>query len=208
MDKFNRQTKLSVIAVPDYLITSLQANGMTLDYIDSTVGKLDGYEVHKHGHLVNEIMNKLSLNDIADLTVCNEILNNNVFQTNEIVYRSSEDRPHGVETFVQDLYYNVMDYGLNEDARKNIISLYCDKDIDTDTIIMSKNKSEIEKVCSFVKTDDTLFVIFHSGFTNFLVYGGEFRTLISKYIIDNIVSGYGEDRAVTSSVFKSFLRLV
>lgn len=207
MDPFNKAQKVNVVAIPDYLIISLKANGLTLDHIDSSVGRLTNYDVNKIQVLRDTFKDKLSLSDIADLVVCNNILNENIFRTSEIAYRKYEDRLAGTEDFIKDLEYLVNENGLNEDARKNIISLYCDKDKDVDTIILSKDKSEIEKICSFVQTDDTLFVVAHSGFTNFIVYGGEFKKLISKYIIDKLILVYGEDRAVLSNVFKSFLRL-
>lgn len=206
MDKFNKQRSLSVVAVPDYLVTTLKAHGITLEYIDSTVGNNGDLIVS----LTDELKNKLSLNDIMDLDVCNNILNKNIFLTNKVAHDKNIPKA-GSDELIDMLPYTtnvlVVNNGLNENARKNIISLYCNKDIDTEAILLSKNKSEIDKVCSFVKTDDTLFIIYHSGFTNFLVYGGEFKNLISKYIIDTMVSGYGEDRAVTSSIFRSFLRL-
>lgn len=207
MDPFNRVNSVNVVAIPDYLITSLQANGVSLDYLDSMVGKLDNYSDPKVKELMDNLRDKLSLNDIADLAVTNEILNEKIFKVSDIVYKDMDSRRTGTEDFVKDLAYLAMEKGLIEDARKNVISLYCEKDIETDTIILSKDKSEIDKICSFVQTDDTLFVVVHSGFTNFLVYGGEFKKLISKYIIDKLFLGYGEDRTVKSNVFKSFLRL-
>jgi len=210
MDPFNKHKKVSVVFIPDYIKKTMEARGLTLEMLDKHVGEYSGY----HNTMINLdninkwFKNNMSSNDITDLVLANDIFTNNVLRIHNLLYKANNDKNIGTLRYLQDELPSLVGYNIKDTSYKEFISLYCNPNIDINSIIMSRTNSEENTVWSTVVTEHTIFIILHEGFTNFIVYNiKEFREVFTSSLVDSIFKMFGEDTVVNSSIFKSFIRL-
>lgn len=210
MDPFNKHKKVSVVFIPDYIKKTMEARGLTLEMLDKHVGEYYGY----HNTMINLdninkwFKNNMSSNDITDLVLANDIFTNNVLRIHNLLYKANNDKNIGTLRYLQDELPSLVGYNIKDTNYKEFISLYCNPNIDINSIIMSRTNSEENAVWSTVVTEYTIFIILHEGFTNFIVYNiKEFKEVFTSSLVDSIFKMFGEDTVVNSSIFKSFIRL-
>ncbi len=210
MDPFNKHKKVSVVFIPDYIKKTIEARGLTLEMLDKHVGEYSGY----HNTMINLdninkwFKNNMSSNDITDLVLANDIFTNNVLRIHNLLYKANNDKNIGTLRYLQDELPSLVGYNIKDTNYKEFISLYCNPNIDINSIIMSRTNSEENAVWSTVVTEHTIFIILHEGFTNFIVYNiKEFKEVFTSSLVDSIFKMFGEDTVVNSSIFKSFIRL-
>lgn len=210
MDPFNKHKKVSVVFIPDYIKKTMEARGLTLEMLDKHVGEYSGY----HNAMINLdninkwFKNNMSSNDITDLVLANDIFTNNVLRIHNLLYKANNDKNIGTLRYLQDELPSLVGYNIKDTNYKEFISLYCNPNIDINSIIMSRTNSEENAVWSTVVTEHTIFIILHEGFTNFIVYNiKEFKEVFTSSLVDSIFKMFREDTVVNSSIFKSFIRL-
>ncbi len=210
MDPFNKHKKVSVVFIPDYIKKTIEARGLTLEMLDKHVGEYSGY----HNTMINLdninkwFKNNMSSNDITDLVLANDIFTNNVLRIHNLLYKANNDKNIGTLRYLQDELPSLVGYNIKDTNYKEFIYLYCNPNIDINSIIMSRTNSEENAVWSTVVTEHTIFIILHEGFTNFIVYNiKEFKEVFTSSLVDSIFKMFGEDTVVNSSIFKSFIRL-
>lgn len=225
MDMVNTSKRVSVAFIPDYVVKTLESRGMTLLMLDGMIGtykKNMDPNYWKSGSSVsvrdidNGILDtfrkwidaNISKNDIKDIMIANSVLNKLLYTDNYHSFDGGNDRKFGTELIFCSELYGVVSSSSTKDEEADFISLYSNPEIDINTIIMSRDKNVENTLWSTVVTENTIFIVLHSGFTNFMTYNNlEFRKHFASCVLDYIVKYFNEDTAVKGRVFKSFIRL-
>lgn len=221
MDRFNKHKKFSVVFIPDYLVTTLETKGKSLRDIDSIVGKIGTSELiytrdvtsrtleNENIRVLNEwFIKNMSKMDILDLITANDIFFENILDIRRVRYKNENDRHIGTFNYVYNALPEALHYNLDSKQKLDLISHYQNKDVDLNTIIMSRDTNTDSVVWSMVVTENTLFIVMHPGFSNFIVYNNlKFKEYFVTRLVDCLFKMFGEDAVVNHRIFKSFIRL-
>lgn len=211
--------KFSIVMVPDYLIKTFEASNITLEVLDKA---FSNYEVVKLRDNTNEYIDRLfkekvSKNDIIDLLMANRLLNSHLLP--EVVGEPLEVKSNTGEVLKQPDFNGLAGFikndlsfymGITYDMYKyesEFISLYMNNKININTIIMNEDNDSYKQLFELKVTDNTVYVILHSGFTNFIPYSVyEFKSYFLKKLMNCVVNAFGEETVFNSGFFKSYLR--
>lgn len=227
MSKYIQPKLFSVVIVPDYLVTTLAAKGMTLQELDMHRGV--GFHVSANGGTTNYndlnkdkrntsinlrewLIKNISKNDIADLVAANDIFTKYLLPIDKLITLKPSQNFSGVGSLVRnELLEDIpfaQGYDLVNSRLSELIYHYRNKEIDLQHIIMSRDKNTDNTVWSTEVCDNTLFVIMHSGFTEFIdSLNKEFPNYFVERLIDCLITAFGEPAVTNSMYFKSFTRL-
>jgi len=197
----------SVVLVPDYLVKTMKSANIALDTLDQHLGNArtqdwmaSDADRNKCSEMTETFRKKFSKNDLHDLIAANEVL------YKYIIGEGYLDMAYGVNYFVGDY----LKYGLGlwekegEVFIKSFINLYCDNK-NKDTIIMNEDN----KLFNYYITDNTVYVILHDGFTNFIVYNNlEFKNFFIFNLMSCLFKTFGEDTLYAHPLFKSFMNFI
>lgn len=201
-----------VFAIPDYLVKTLSALGMSLDKLAVIVanGDRSGNEYDTVGQglygesgkaLMHELKQKLSSYDASDIAASNRLMAE-VFGLS--YYRFSS-------AVADDLKYDISGYfDIEDDAYRAFISRYSDNTKNIETIIMNKKETSTEEGLYETKAyDGVLFVILRKGFANFKMFNSLlFKRVLLERLISLMFSVYGEASLVKSLYFRQFISLI
>jgi len=177
--------KSSMVFIPDYVYDSLVGYGISLEEIANV--DRPGVNV-----LVDKILKLLSVNDLSELELVNQLMYNVLYKTklSDVIYSG------GYNDVIRHIY-NIT-YNSDEDYNK-IINLYYNKKISDDDVLMSDNN----KIYTVKHERNVVFVIIHDGFTNFIVNNNkEISDVLSKRLLDYCVKGLGKDNFDKSYLVK------
>jgi hypothetical protein len=227
MLKYIEPKLFSVVLVPDYLVTTLAAKGMTLQEIDMHRGV--GFNINTSGSNTNfNILNRdkqnnainlrdwliknISKNDLIDLVAANEFFIRYLLPIDKSTILKPSQNLYGVDKLIKnellDTDQCTQGYDLIDSRVHELIYHYRNKNIDLQNIIMSRDKNTVDTVWTTVVCDNTLFVIMHSGFTEFVdSINIQYQYYFVERIIDCLFKEFGEHAVINSMYFKSFIRL-
>jgi hypothetical protein len=195
----------SIVMMPDYLSnTTLPAAGITLEVLDKSVGNFTTGEGRDRYPYLNKVFSeKISTNDISDLLAANKLLTSYLLpQVDKMEYRGELS---GVGSYIVDeLKYATSIYN-NIDVN-DFIRLYSNPKIDLNTIIMNGDNDH-KGIFEFQVTDNTVFIILHSGFTNFILFNiSSFKPYFLNRLMSCLVNAFGEETVLNSNFLKSYIR--
>lgn len=196
--QYNNTKPISVVLIPDYLAKTLPAVGITFEQLDKTTSFGD---TNSFNFLNKMFTERVSKADIKDLLVANYLLRDMIMPN--IDGDSYNDR--GVFRYiVNELRYAAELYSIY--PFQDFIFTYSNADVDINTIIVSEDDIH-KQVFEFRVTDNTVFVILHSGFTNFLVHNSiDFKQYFLSKLMDCTFNAFGEESVYQTTFFKSFIR--
>jgi len=198
-------TPIDIVFIPDYILTTLEANKITLSSIDSLARSYSDTKDHRiMDNFKESISNKLSVTDLTDIVTTNNIVYKALFNMN----RYKKDG-HTSDFLLNACDYAVMDkssysYNLNKEELE-VLNILIDPNKEIDTIIVSGDKNEIY---STVVTDNTLFVVLHEGFGNVLIRNDYDKSTVLKGLIDYTIKSFSYERIKYTNILKQFIRLV
>lgn len=196
--QYSNTKPISIAMIPDYLAKTLPAVGITFEQLDKLTSVEKAYE---NKDLLNTMfLDKVSRTDIQDLILANIMLNDHILPSRDGIYLDKGLNKYIVDDlkYAADLYTT---YTIND-----FITSYSSKDVDINTIIVSEDDNH-KQVFEFRITDNTVFVILHSGFTNFLVYNSnEFKVYFLNKLMDCVFNAFGEETVYQTALFKCFIR--
>lgn len=194
---------VDVIFIPDYIINALNSRGITIADLhnaialdirdksrvmagDKRMNEEDG-GFHPNQTGVELMESKLSKIDREDLQIWNDLSILRFTTTQIDHYTFGAYLSGNVGYFMPD----------QERTTKTLMSLY--------TNTMSINN----KTFSTYPGSDCLFVILHSGFSNYIINkDNELRTKILKELVNEMVKHFGEERVTVSELFYLFIKLI
>lgn len=190
--KYNRG---SIVFIPDYLSKQLSKLGVTsekLFIISTMLDDSDRYgTINKMGGLLRDNVSSRDIRDIA-------ILNNALYK-----YLYKIDIRHfplsALSVLLDICDAAIGEYVSDQNAVTEVVNLYINQKIDIKSILVNGNNKNELYTCDVMT--DTLLVIVHDGFTNFIVNN-------DKEVTDNLSVGlldYYTQRLGTTSFEKSFL---
>jgi len=198
-------TPVDMVFIPDYILTTLQANKITLSSIDSLARS---YSETKDSRIVDgfkdSLSNKLSISDLTDILTTNNIVYKALFNMNK--YR--------LDGSTTDFLFNACDYAIMDKSsykwnlnkeELEVLNIFISDTKEIDSIIVSGDKNEIY---STVITDNTIFVVLHEGFGNILIRNDYDKSDILKGLIDYTIKSFSYERIKNTLMFKQFIRLV
>jgi len=183
-----------IVFIPDYIKPELDRLGLTSDRLYN----MSLLEYDKRISVINEFATKMnetmSHKDVRDLLVANKVLYKYLYKTN--LYSI----PMSVLNVLMDICTTAVNaYDTNAQEDTEFINLYVNNKIDVKSILLNGNKKS-ELYTTDVMTD-TLFIIVHDGFTNFIVNNdSDIKDDLSVRLQDYYVERLGE-----KSYEKSFL---
>ena len=186
-------TGKNVIFLPNYTVANLLANDITLsDFENALLYATEGYRNLK------TILEKVSKYDIADMYVCNMVLNNSAF--GEDSHGSMHDAiKWGIPNFLESELY--MSYKELTSRYKDVINNLLSKEC----ILLSDNDEKVNY--TFDVQENTIFVIIHNGFTDLVVRGNsEMKHEFMHVLINKMFNVFGEEQTLAHSYTKAFLK--
>jgi len=197
MKNLPEYNKGSIVFVPDYVNKEIAKLGITPEklYMISTLDVNERYDVM--GKLATVLKNGVSGVDIKDISILNHLLYKSLYGTNV------NNFPNSALSIMLELC-NMASGGYIDDINnynsvKEVINLYVNQKIDVKTILMNGNNKNELYTCDAMT--DTLLVIIHDGFTNFIVENDdEVKNSLSVGLLD-----YYTQRLGKTSYEKSFL---
>jgi hypothetical protein len=201
--QYKNTKPVSVAMIPDYLAKTLPAVGITFEQLDKiTSVETSTLSNNENVKLLNAMfLDRVSKADLIDLKLANIMLRDHILPSKSDY--SVRDRGLGMYitdelSYAAELYTS---YSIND-----FITFYSNRDVDINAIILSEDDS-YKKVFEFQVTDNTVFVILHSGFTNFLVYNSNaFKVYFLNKLMDCVFNAFGEETVYQTDLFKSFIR--
>lgn len=187
--------KGSIVFIPDYLSKQLNSLGINAEQLTTIANIQKGVE---RNSVVNTMGNKLresmSGNDIKDIINLNTLLYTHLFKL------SVNQMPMSALLILIEICSIATDsYYAEPEETVAIANLYNNRKIDIETILMNGNNKNELYTCDVMT--DTLIVIIHDGFTNFIVMN-------NKEVTNNLSTGlldYYATRLGIDSFNKSFL---
>lgn len=181
----------SMIFLPDYVYDGLLGSGISLEEIANISSK-------NAEELMYKIFKVIPLPDLIDI----ELLNRNMYKT---LYNISLDDIH---TNVNGNIIIRRIYGIVSSQFEfcnKLDNLYYNKEMSDDSILMSDNNK-----CYTVKYErNTVFIIIHDGFTNFIINNNkEISKVLSKRLLDYCVKGLGKDNFDKSNLVDLAIKII
>jgi hypothetical protein len=212
-----KKNPISVAFMPDYIVTALKAKGIGLEDIDALAsGCYDHTKENKDiinyrterdkVERLNDILSKnISKNDIVDMILANRLLTTHLLSKYFWEVRNNA----GVSQYIRSELPRLTDWMDSQEKLNEFKLLYADKNINIEAINMSKDNNE-ENVWEFKQTENTLFVVLRSGFTNFIVYPGleKFKDDFIMLIVNYMFKVYGEQETTRNGVFQTFIKKI
>lgn len=201
-----KQPSVGVYCIPDFLVRTLEARGMSLGKLDDMLALVKnstrGGDIS--GPAADDLMSwfkdNLSKSDISYLYTCNRSF---IKLLNGDIYRMS-DVDKFVDWNLYELFANHTDY---LETFNNFVNGYLNHEISIDSIILSNKVSN--PIVTLKPTDKTLFVIVSQGYTNAFTHNSlTFRGSLRAYILDGINKYYGEGQATNHDLFITYLKNV
>lgn len=185
--------KISVVFMPDYLIPTLKNAGLGFSELNQLMSNKDLYD---NNEVVRKVAKMVSKNDLQDLVGINKLLSSYFFGEK---YLGSSP----VNNFINTLKYETNNYADDENGYKDLINFYYDS-----TIIMSGD-SDI-KTFEFNTQSNTLFIVLHKGFTNFISLNNlEFVSKFNNLMFKHLLVNFGESTVYENTdLFKTFLKQI
>jgi len=213
----NNQKPVNIVGVPDYIVTALKSNNLTLQELDSIADSATTYEkaIRHYNDPRSKSMNKvqdmitakLSVSDISDWITGHRIITEKLFVTyNDHYPRYNEVNLSNFFTNLE--FHHTAPYDLIASSRI-LYDLYNDTEYKTNTNLVFLNNEDKAKqqICSFVAGPNTLFVILHKGFTN-LMTSDKSKHLLRVHILNQVYTKFGETRSNNSNIVTAFLKNV
>lgn len=193
------QDEVGVVFIPDYTVTALKASGLTLEAMNKLVIASNAKD--SDGQRLADLLGGISLTDIEDTILVNRILINILFKISYPEITSlALGLIHGLEIA---MYSKKNTYVISDDKKYDLLNIYFNKNIDNDSILVSEDKNE---VFTLVNTGDTLFVVLHDGFTNFIVNNDtEVQAEFLNSLMDYMFTKLGRERVYNSELFSKFI---
>jgi hypothetical protein len=169
-----------------------QNDGIEIVFIPDYVYKMLNYKnielsIKDLNHAYDFLKDDINKQDIKDFLVCNRLLHENLTNCLNSVY-------------LENITYNKQD-------EQDIINLFSNSDITN--INMSTDNNRDKGIWSLVPKDDFVFIVIHSGFTNYILHNNlvNFKRLFFKELIDYVYRYYGESKLVNSYFFNVLFKL-
>ena len=199
------EEKARIVFLPDYMVTTLKANKISLEEIDTIANAYIGTKDYSIVNSFKErIANKLSITDLTDMIAINDVVYKSLLKINRY------DHDSDTVAFLRDVCeYAIIDksnynWNLTKYELKILNILMCSHDTD-DGIIVSGDKN---KNYDILTTEHTMFVVLHEGFGNILIGNDENKTIVLKDLLDYAIKRFSYDSVKNTSLFKQFIRLV
>lgn len=197
--QINQPNNLSVVFLPDYLIPTFKAVGLGLSEIDQLFNNNEeSYEARNQK--VKTILENISKKDISDLSIANSLMDQYFLGRNNDGYRARDINRNFVDRLTDELglwYYN------DSKEFNDFVNYYADG-----TIIMSGDS--VDKTYEFVTHSNTLFIVLHRGFTNFITCNNlEFIEHFNNLLLKHLLVNFGEEVVYNNEfLFKSLLKQI
>lgn len=172
------------IFIPDYIVSALQSRGVTLVELEGIIKEdvtryMNGAD--NSGLLETYLKSKLSIMDIKDLLIYN---------TYTLLKLTTD--PQGTYNYITNSLRNIA---------------YDDKEkLNTLQALYNNMSNNDTNLYDFHLGADCIFVILHSGFSNYIINNTSSDVVeVFRKLVNKIVSSYGEARLVPSNFFKLYL---
>ena len=176
----------SVVFIPAYLVSALQANGISLADFEALA--LSGAELSTG-------LGKVSMYDLVDLYVANNQLAQTIFGTSHQNGRVSDYINYTLYSYLYSSYSNKF-----QEAYVELINTLSTGA----SILVSDNNNN--KSFTFENGEHTLFVILHAGFSDIAVGNDNVnRDAFVRELVDKVFQSYGEQAGIINMVTRSFI---
>lgn len=193
VNDYENKRSLNIIGVPDYILRAFNSKGTDFNKFVNEIEALI-IKDNKETNLLNYFKENLSKYDVSDFLVFNSIL---------------EDNLELPVLFNSEIVKNIVRPDELVDANARIINLYNNDTINIENIIMSKINNNNKLPFSLKSSNNCLFIIPQSGFTNFIVKNvKEFKLFTLNVILIWLKNNFGDELTYSNKLFKTFGRLV
>lgn len=193
----NNGNNISLVFIPDYLVPTFKSVGLSLENIDQVFNRSGNNDDKLK---IKTILERISKRDITDLSIANKLCNGHFLGAYNTRYSSTDT----VSKFIDSLQDELGQW-INKDDQefKDFINYYSDN-----SNIMSGDN--VTLTFDLVTHSNTLFVVLHKGFTNFISYNNlEFIEQFNNLLFKHLLINFGENVVYNNSfLFKSFLKQI
>lgn len=185
----------SIVFIPDYVYKQLTKLGITSEKLYMVASMVTSSDVNNIMNQLAGVLKKgMSTRDIRDIRVMNKVMYKALF--NSSLYIPSIT---ALSVLLEICDMATGEYIDDDNNENEVINLYANQKIDIETILMSGNNKNELYTCDVMT--ETLLVIIHDGFTNFILNNDK-KT--GKKLSEGLLNYYAQ-RLGTDSYEKSFL---